>query len=40
MTDTRTRIRRMLIAAGILLSFIACAPKNQTAPVKPSEYQS
>ena len=33
-------MKRLLIAAGILLSFIACAPKNQAAPVNPSEYQS
>ncbi len=33
-------MKRILIAAGILLSFIACAPKNQAAPVNPSEYQS
>lgn len=33
-------MKRILIAAGILLSVIACAPKNQAAPVNPSEYQS
>ena len=30
-------MKRILIAAGILLSVIACAPKNQAAPVNPAD---